>query len=109
MSDFTRPGLFNELRSDAMAAGMLDGDSAEIDAALADGKFVAICTHPVYCRVTDAILGEAANFLGAFDTPEEAQSLVAAEEGDGYEDIHFTVLGVTPAPAPAPLALDIPF
>ena len=57
MSDLNRPGLFNDLVSDAHAAGMFSNDSARIQAAVDAGDFVVIEYSTVYCRATDAILG----------------------------------------------------
>jgi hypothetical protein len=75
-------GLIHELRRDAADAGMFRGDRVAIDFATALGLFCAVAVHPVYCRATDAHLGESPELLGAFRTREEADAKLAWEDVD---------------------------
>jgi len=76
---------------------------------VAAGKFVVLHCWAVYCRSTDAILGEESKIVSVGDTYEDAAGPVLNELArDNNDDSFYTVLSPVPATvaAPAPATTD---
>ncbi len=58
----------------------------------AEGKFVLVSEHTVYCRITDGILGGASHIEAVADTRAEIEAILAAKLGDEYDETSYTIL-----------------
>ncbi len=74
---------------------------------VASGKFVVLHCWAVYCRATDAILGESSKIVSVGDTYEDAAGPVLNELArENNDDSYYTVLSPVPAKVAAPVESD---
>ena len=72
--------------------GRKHDDSKEIAALIAKGRHVLFLSHPVFCRYTDACLGEDQVLLSDYATREEALTAYDAGLLGGYSEEDLQVL-----------------
>lgn len=112
--DLEGDGYANEFARASAESLILSGgirnDTAKAHELSLGGKFVVLAHWPHCCRITDAVLGEAAAIDEVFDSLEAAQAYLAQQPQEDQE--YYFSLYRLPVPAPAPAERDpddIPF
>ena len=59
-------------------------ETAQIAALTAQGKFVVVSDHDLYCPYTDAVLGASISIHSVHDTLEEAQAVCPEPDANFY-------------------------
>lgn len=77
----------------------IQNDSKQIDAMVAQGRFVLVQEAEVCCPLTDALMGTSVKLLGSFETREAAEDIHALYVEDFGEE-SYSILGPKPVMFP---------
>jgi hypothetical protein len=85
-NEFQRALAWSQMSTD------IPNDRAKAEALVAQGKTVVLALEPVYCRITDGLMGTAVTIASVGDDYETAVGSVLNNDPDNLGDTRYEVL-----------------